>query len=249
MLNYVYGSSERIFLNTTIGCNAMCKYCYLPSIQSDTSNLLYKKSVDKVYKSLVDLSYFVDGENGTILSLGCYSECMDKENVQQTQVLLKKIILLGNRIQLATKQKIPEKIVQEISILRKYRSQVMIYVSMPTVSSIGNIEPGTASYEMRILNFELCKKYGVPAVLYIKPFLKGMTDRDIDKYVEIVQKYQIPVVVGNYLSPDLREKTQADVGEGLLYEQGDEEDIEKFIRQLERYTKVYRHSVMCMSVR
>lgn len=180
-------------------------------------NLCYKTSADKVYKRLNSLSYFVTGPNGTILSLGCYSECMDKENIQQTQALLRKIIPLGNKIQLATKQKISEKIVQEISKLRKYRSQVTIYVSMPTASSIENIEPGTASYEMRIFNFELCKRYDIPVVLYIKPFLKGITDRDLDKYVGIVQKYQVPIVVGSYLSVDLKKSTQSDVGEGLLY--------------------------------
>lgn len=247
MLNFVYGSSERIFLNTTIGCNAKCKYCYLPSLQKDASNTCYKMSADKVYKRLNSLSYFVTGPNGTILSLGCYSECMDKENIQQTQALLRKIIPLGNKIQLATKQKISEKIVQEISKLRKYRSQVTIYVSMPTASSIENIEPGTASYEMRIFNFELCKRYDIPVVLYIKPFLKGITDRDLDKYVGIVQKYQVPIVVGSYLSVDLKKSTQSDVGEGLLYEQGEEREINAFIEQLEKYTRVYRHSVMCMS--
>jgi len=28
--NYLYGNKERLFLNTNLGCNAQCSYCYLP---------------------------------------------------------------------------------------------------------------------------------------------------------------------------------------------------------------------------
>lgn len=32
MLHYVYGDSSRVFLNTAIGCEARCEYCYLPQL-------------------------------------------------------------------------------------------------------------------------------------------------------------------------------------------------------------------------
>lgn len=246
MLNFVYGSSERIFLNTTIGCNAKCKYCYLPSLQKDTDSQRYKQSVDRVYEDLIKMSCYIGGEDGTILSLGCYSECMDAENLQQTRELLREIIPLGNRIQLATKQNIPEYMAKEIAELRKYESQVTIYISMPTVSYIEDIEPGTVPFKMRIFNLEICKKYEVPVVLYIKPFLKGITDGDLDKYVEIIQEYHIPVVVGSYLSVEQSENSKVGVGEGMLYERNEDVGVEKFVKHLEKFTNVYRHSVMCM---
>lgn len=86
----------------------------------------------------------------------------------------------------------------------------------------------------------------LPVVLYIKPFLKGITDCDLDKYVEIIQEYHIPVVVGYYLSVDQSENSKVGVGEGMLYERNEDVGVEKFVKHLEKFTNVYRHSVMCM---
>lgn len=243
MLSFVYGSSKRIFLNTTIGCNSNCKYCYLHSMQGNTTKL-YRQAADEVYNSLEALSFFERGKDGTILSIGCYSECMDAENVQQTEILLRKLILLGNRIQLATKRKIPVGVLKEISRLRKDPMQITIYVSLPTISYIKEIEPGTACFADRMFNIEMCRMYDIPAVLYIKPFLKGITACDVDKYIDIVQKYDISAVVGDYLSAERKENLIADVGEGKLFESIQENgDMQYFINRLREYTCVYRHSV------
>ena len=79
MLHFVYGAQERIFLNTALGCSARCQYCYLPEL--DIGNRPEYISAEETLEMLRNLSYFVPGPLGTILSIGCYSECWDKHIV------------------------------------------------------------------------------------------------------------------------------------------------------------------------
>ena len=51
------------------------------------------------------------------------------------------------------------------------------------------------SYEDRVFNIELCEQYDIPCVLYMKPFLPNITAKDLPKYMVLVQKYQLLVVV------------------------------------------------------
>ena len=75
-----------------------------------------------------------------------------------------------------------------------------IYISMPTISLIEQLESGTALANQRITNIENCIRHNIPVVLYIKPFLENITESDLEKYIKIVRKYRIPAVVGGYLS-------------------------------------------------
>lgn len=235
----IYGTSERIFVNTAIGCNACCKYCYMPKLghKKKEKTISGEMSVQQV----LSMTCFSPGKNGTVLSLGCYSECLDLQNMKETETVVQGLLPLGNRIQLATKQIVTEHFLEIIKRYQMYDEQMHIYISMPTISLIEQLESGTALANQRITNIENCIRHNIPVVLYIKPFLENITESDLEKYIKIVRKYRIPAVVGGYLYTEPNGKL-ADVGNGRLYEGNLEFGRIKFINELRKHTQVYEHS-------
>lgn len=240
--NFVYGDTNRIFVNTDMGCNADCKYCYLSSLEIVHGER--KISASKAIELVQNLEYYVPGEKGSIISIGCYSECMDKTNIADTIALVKHFVEKGNFVQLATKKRIERSFFNEIIKYNNVRKYLWIYVSMPVIKNYNLVERGTDSPQERVINFELCKEYDIHSALYIKPYLAGITNQNIVQYCELVYKYNIPVVVGEMLSIEPTSK-EVLVGERRLYEHP-AGDIDKFIAQLREKTKVYLHSVECV---
>ena len=235
----IYGTSERIFVNTAIGCNACCKYCYMPKLGHKKKEKTI--SGEMAVQQVLNMTCFFPGKNGTVLSLGCYSECLDLQNMKETETVVQGLLPLGNRIQLATKQIVTEHFLEIIKRYQMYDEQMHIYISMPTISLIEQLESGTALANQRITNIENCIRHNIPVVLYIKPFLENITESDLEKYIKIVRKYRIPAVVGGYLYTEPNGKL-ADVGNGRLYEGNLEFGRIKFINELRKHTQVYEHS-------
>ena len=239
-MRFVYGNRERVFVNTALGCNAKCKYCYLPDVHNG-ERIIYSPA-ETVIKLVKDFPDFVQGEEGTIISIGCYSECLDLKNVTETKTILEKILPVGNYIQLATKQVVDKSIIDIIKCKRLFQEQVSIYVSMPTISGISQLEIGTALFQDRVNNIKICKDNGIVVVLYIKPFLEQLTADDKEKYIELINKYHIPIIIGGYLSVK-NSVNKADVGEELLYEQKQSSLYEKFVLEFDEICDNYRHSI------
>lgn len=240
--NFVYGDAKRIFVNTDMGCNANCQYCYLPSL-----GIVHGKRKISAYQAIElveNLKYYKSGKEGTIISIGCYSECMDKDNIADTITLVKYFVSNGNFVQLSTKKQIERSFFEEIIQCTNIKRRLWIYVSLPVITNSCFIEEGTDAPEERIRNFDICQQYNINSVLYIKPYLDGVTNKDIVQYSKLVAQYNIPAVVGEMLST--RQNMQRTiVGEKRLFEyrvQG----MDEFINQLEKSTKVYLHSIDCM---
>lgn len=238
-MEFVYGSAERIFVNTSIGCNAKCSYCYLPKLKN-TEKILDISAGDAI-QQVENFSGFKAGEDGTIISIGCYSECLDETNFEKTKQILEYFLPLGNYIQLATKQYLTHKFVEMICQKRCFKQQISIYISMPTISKIEKIEKGTAAYEERKNNIGLCVENNINVVLYIKPFLKKTTSLDTKLYINLLEKYKIPVVVGPYLMTN-RINEAVDVGENKLFEKEMGSEYNQFIKNIEKITSVSKHS-------
>lgn len=238
-MEFVYGSKERIFVNTDIGCKAKCSYCYLPHLVNKDN--IKAISAQEAIIFVKNNPLFEAGEEGTILSIGCYSECLDKENVLKTNELIEHFISYGNYIQLATKQEIPQMIIDTILQHRKFEHQVSIYVSMPTMSSLNQLEEGTASVDTRLENIKHCVISSIPVVLYIKPFIEGITDKDTEAFLKISQESNIPVIIGDFLSTSSSERI-ADVGEKKLYERPESIAYKEFINCFSEKCQYYKHS-------
>jgi len=242
MNEFVYGDSERIFVNTSIGCSAKCVYCYLPDL--DIKKIIKRMDVNEVIKRVEGAPYYRRGSGGSLISIGCYSECMDSKNIEDTFKVVNYFLQQDNYVQLATKKEIDDTFFKSIILNGKAKEKLWIYVSIPTITDSAELEPGTDVPEKRIKNFELCKKYGIHNALYIKPYLSGVTDKDVNRYIELIKEYDFPVVVGGTLSVN-NSGIEVSVGEKRLYEY-ELERATQFINQLKSVTKVYFHSTECI---
>ncbi|MCD8052466.1 MAG: hypothetical protein LUF00_00145 [Lachnospiraceae bacterium] len=240
-MQHIYGNQSRIFLNTALGCDASCAYCYLPKlgIGGETGYI----SANQAFKILKELPYFEPGKDGTILSLGCYSECWSEKNRIQTLDLLEKLVELGNPIQLATKKMISAEDIFKIDALSVWKNQIGIYLSTPTLSSSEEIEPGTASPDCRLLPLRYMKEIrSLYFVLYIKPVIGGITICDMAQYRNLMKLYpELSVVVGAMLTMRHEKGNFAQVGEGKLQEKV-VEDNDILAWELGKERVVYRHS-------
>ena len=162
-------------------------------------------------------------------------------NVLKTNEFIEHFISYGNYIQLATKQEIPQIIIDTILQYRKFEHQVSIYVSMPTMSAINQLEEGTASVNTRLENIRRCVISSIPVVLYVKPFIEGITDKDTDAFLNILWESNIPVIIGDFLSTSSTERI-ADVGEKKLYERPESIAYEEFIDCFSKKCQLYKHS-------
>lgn len=238
MKHYVYGDPYRLFLNTALGCVARCQYCYLPDLGMGGEPAYI--SAEETLSLLHQSEDFVPGPQGTILSLGCYSECWDEINKPETVRLLAALAAQGNYLQMATKQAISREELAELDALAQYPGQLGIYLSAPTLSHAGELEPGTAPPEARLAparwRAELKNIY---FVLYLKPVLDGVTLEDAEAYGRLMKTHNLPAIVGPLLARD--DAGDVLVGEGRLREvHVDESELLK--RRLSPYGRVYTHS-------
>ena len=246
MSEFVYGDEERIFVNTDMGCSSHCNYCYLTSL-----NILKGRkriNAEEAIRLVEDLDYYKPGMNGTIISIGCYSECMAQENIEDTFVVTEYFLKQGNYVQLATKKQINRDFLERLSKNENQKERLWIYTSIPVITDSDKIELGTDTLDKRLDNFVTCKQFGMNYALYIKPYIEGVTDKDIDKYIDIIKYFNIPVVVvGEMLSTKGTGEVVL-VGEKRLYCQRTD-GMDDFVRQLKKVTDVYLHSTECIKKR
>ena len=130
---------SRVFISTHLGCESGCTYCYLPhqtSFEFDEeivpAQVLFNQVInDKRYKQ---------GQNGTLVSLGCYSEPFSKNSFTETVELIDAFLQQGNRVQIATKQCVSEDSLQAISDIQQYANQFVLLTSCAAITDNEKIE-------------------------------------------------------------------------------------------------------------
>lgn len=242
-MNFVYGDSKRIFVNTEIGCDCSCSYCY---IDRNDVNYSKRRSAIQIIDYVLELRRFKPGCEGTIISIGCYSECWNEKNKKDTLKLIEYFAAKGNYIQLATKKEITREEILKINSLAVREKQIGIHISLPTLSLSEKLEKGTDRIENRIkpLIDSYNKKFeGIYFAIYIKPVIKNVTILDLDRYRKLQQESGAYLIVGPMLSAEsCNWNMPVQVGEGMLGEVNSFEE-NMIIDSLNIKCKVYRHSV------
>jgi len=178
--------------------------------------------------------------------LGCYSECWDKNNLQDTLKLLYNLIPKGNPIQLATKCQIKLKDIEPIIEQLLWEKQLNIYISNSTISYWEQYEKKTTNPKSRFLSFHISKDKNIPMYLYIKPLLPSITIEDMKKYIEIIRKYNIDVILGKMFSPKESTKLAPIGNNNLFYSINNDIGIKEYhllYNTFSQYTHVFTESI------
>lgn len=191
--------NSRVFINTSLGCTGKCQYCYLGKI--GYSNLKIVSKIKKAQELIEELNNSIQIDEDTLITLGCFSECLDENNKGETLNILKYFLKKGNQIQLSTKKYVDIKYFKEIKNLISYKGQLVIFVSSATISKAKYYENGTDMPKDRFKNFNIIKELDIPTVLYLKPILKDITIKDIELYKKLIIEKEIKdIVVGSIFS-------------------------------------------------
>lgn len=195
---FVEGTRDRIFLNTALGCESKCKFCYLPSQNYIIGNKpKISINFEEIIKKLLSHSNFIKGKFGTVLSIGCYSECWSKNNKKITIELIKSLINLGNPIQLATKRIISKEEFYDLNSAVLWKGQLTIFISSTTVSNYKEWEKSTSNPYKRFSIFTENLDAKIPLCLYLKPILPNITIKDTEIYAKYVTSYNLQTIVGS----------------------------------------------------
>lgn len=185
---------------------------------------------------------FQKGKDGTILSLGCYSECWDEINKEDTINLINILLAYQNPVQLATKKYISEDDFCKINLNKiKHPNHLSIFISSSTITQFQKYEKGTIDPMLRFDSFKIQSKYHIPMYLYIKPVLENITITDIDLYIQIIKQYNIDAIVGELFTT--QEGVIAPITEGKLYYENKNRDYDSIVKELSLYCKIYRYSI------
>lgn len=235
---------NRLFVNTSLGCTANCSYCYLPTLNySKGKELNTYITAEELIEQIEMYKDFKVGKNGTLISFGCYSECWDKKNKPQTIKLIKYFLEKGNQIQFATKKYVDYKDLIEINKLIKYYGQLTIFISSATISEWNKFEKGTTDPIERFRSFDITKELNIPVALYIKPVLYNITIKDVDRYIELIQQYNIKdVIVGSIIKTNGTGEVAPFVKNNSMHTQPIEQEKE-IIDSLSKVSNVYTKSI------
>ncbi|WP_305406300.1 hypothetical protein [Photobacterium leiognathi] len=218
---YVYGTPERLFVNSTLGCRSRCSYCYLPALNLGiNADSLFVLPSTEIINMIENHEYFSSGRNGTIISIGCYSECWDELVRDSTLEIISYLLKKGNSVQFATKRFVSSECIDVLHSYIQWKGQLTIFISSTSISHWDKVERNTDSPSVRFESFRISKEYNIPTYLYIKPVLSSITINDLDTYSEIMRKYDVEgVVIGaKFIKSDDENTEFAPVGEQVLKE-------------------------------
>lgn len=247
LMDYIFGTNKRLFINTSLGCNSSCSYCYLPFLNLSIGERVQKSTTfEEVLSRIKKIDLFTTGRQGTIISIGCYSECWDEKNRETTKKLISYFLATGNPVQFATKRQINWRELVFLKNEIQWSGQLIVFISCATVSEWASYEQGTSPPDKRFSGFLISDKLLIPSCLYIKPVLKGITIRDKREFSEVMKKYNVPSVVGSRFSNLVSDKL-APVGNGKLYCYIDPEEIQ-LARYLQKFGEVYQFSTDLINI-
>lgn len=204
MASYISGTESRVFINPTLGCDSSCSYCYLGTQGLEIGKKTAKpQSVEFLVEALLAFPEFRKGKTGTIISIGCYSECWSASNASVTKEFIKKVLGFSNPIQFATKRRVRVSQLGDVFPLVQWSGQLSLFVSCSTISQWRVYEKGTSRPEDRFCEIAALISNGLRVCIYIKPVLDGVTVKDLNLFSSVIEASGCSVVVGeifNYTS-------------------------------------------------
>lgn len=183
---------NRFFVDLWKNCNYGCSYCYIPNTKASIKNI--NDRIIFCVNTLFSHSEFKPGRNGTLISISPHAEPFyNKFRSDAIFKLIDKLVIFNNPIQFATKSKLSSWHIENIDRIRRYRNQIVGYVSISTISKTQFYENGTSKPSDRFNNIRLLNDKEIPSCLFIKPVLPKITILDLNLFIEYFDKYNVRV--------------------------------------------------------
>lgn len=174
-------SLGRFFVSPVLGCSARCSFCYIfPEgyVGRATANTF---GADESLQWISRHEHFHIGRSGSIISIGAWGDPFPRghDDLHLESVRwLKTMCSLGNPIQIMSRFRLSESIINEVSSCQRFPNQILFSTSLSTLKNWQEFERGSDSPEDRLSMLGAFLNKGITVNVMIKPFLPGVTDRE-----------------------------------------------------------------------
>ena len=185
-----------VSISPVCGCSGGCGYCYL-CLRDISGVEINGFGLEETVEWLNNHPEFSAGANGNILCMGSWGEIFPQSKAIRDIALIwiETLLELGNPMAVFTKGYLSAEEVTYLNDIQKYPHQLMVLGTVTSIGQAKKIEPGCIHPRQRFQTLENCKKQGLDAVLYINPYLKGITDIEVRDLFEACKNSNVDDVV------------------------------------------------------
>ncbi|MGC8953917.1 MAG: radical SAM protein [Desulfurococcus sp.] len=171
-------------IHTGIGCTMGCSYCYIGDMGFPTNSIKpYPLSGVQLVYALLNNKYFLPGERGTLIAIGSVTEPFHPAVLVKTLEYIWAVKkYLGNYIQFSTKAYISMNTALKVAAIDPGISPLITLVS---INYSSELERNAPRPEIRLESIRNLREAGLKPVLFLRPIIPGITDKE---YVEIIDK-------------------------------------------------------------
>lgn len=193
----------RFFISPILGCNAQCHFCYIYEKGYSTKAVKNGFDIEQVVRYLDSHSAFKVGNDGSIISIGAWGDPFPRYNKNlcyHSIGWLKRLAKLGNPIQIMSRYKLHQDILEELVDANQYYGHIMYSTSLSSIQNFRKIEPYSDAPDKRLSSIKLLNDAGIITNVMIKPFIQGVTDLEVEEIARTMKDYGIKYcVVGGLL--------------------------------------------------
>lgn len=177
-------------VHTGIGCDYACAYCYIPDMGFPFKAKPYPlKGKQLAYAIAYNPSVAV-GVNGTFLAIGSVTEPFLEATSERTFEYLENIFkYLGNPVQISTKSHISLENAYRLKKISK--GKLSILVTIITLKHYKLLEPKAPTPTLRFETLYNLAKVGFKPVLFLRPIMPGINDKEIEDIIVEARRYGI----------------------------------------------------------
>lgn len=183
---------KRILLSDYRQCPFNCKYCFAKWKDYQFQPL---------YREVAANTRILRGID--VICPACDSDLFAFEDAVE---VLADLSVLRKIISLSTKARMRESTLKRISRLNKelmrYGCFIKISVPISCLYSRNSIEEGTASFQERLENLKLLKKYAIPSSVLLKPLLPFVPHDEYGRIIDETSRYAACYLLGGLYVDD-----------------------------------------------
>lgn len=189
---FVSYSFNRIYISPASGCSANCAYCYIFEYGHPRKPDVFNVKGKQFRDWLVQQSGFRAGKFGTLISVAPSCDPFANGVTEKTLEIVRELAPLRNPIQLSTKYRVDSYAAKKLGIFQVLDGQILIYITITSFLHWRKLEPAADEPYSRLEGARSVNEHGLNTCLSVKPFLPGITEKEVGHFVEAIESYKIP---------------------------------------------------------